>query len=265
MGSPRVGGEDPFRVVVADRFTLTQLAALASGTAAAVHVPGFLPAAVCRATAATVEGLSLQAYDPSRVYPPIARFGPVINDFRRLDQLSPDYWQQVELADDAWKRAGFAPDPVQFILGELSAAWARPVHRGRHRGRELFAGIVREINSGTRIHFDDVRREFPAGILDDVIATQLAFNAYIAMPATGGETTIWRRRWRPTDEDRRAGYGYGPEVVAGAQQATVRPEPGDALLFDSRLLHAVSPCDSRRITLSFFAGLGESGSVTVWS
>lgn len=259
---------DPlFRVRELDTLTDADLAAVAAGTLAAVRMPGFLDGGQCAAIAAAVARLPIQAYDPARVPVRILRFGPAINDYRAGDgTLDPGYWPAADAARAAWARAGIRPDPITHALGHLGTAWSAAITPATIDGRPVFGGTVREINAGALVHFDELVREFPAGLFDAALVAQLAVNVWVSAPEQGGETTIWRRRWQPDDEDHRTAYGYTRRVVAGVQHVQVRPRVGDALVFNPANLHAVEPVLSgRRLAFAFFLGLTTTGQLVTWS
>jgi len=258
---------DPLFVVVeAESFTDRHLAALAAGTAAAVRVPGFLDPASCAAALGALDGLPVTTYDPRRVPTRVIRFGPALNDFRDgnggLD--GEGYWPAAEAARLAWARAHPRPDPVAVALGGLGAAQGGAVTPATVGGRAVFGATVREINEGTLIHCDEVVRELPDGF-DQAVVAQLAFNLWVAAPTRGGETLIWRRRQQPEDEAHRDAYGYRPSAVEGCQRLSLRPRVGDALLFNPVHLHAVNPCEGRRVAFAFFLGLTVSDGLIAWS
>ena len=130
----------------------------------------------------------------------------------------------------------------------------------------MFGGIIREINAGARMHFDEIVREMP-GTLDELPIAQLAFNCHLSEPGRGGESVVFRRRWQPSDEEHRDGYGYDPALAAGRPRVEVRAGLGDAVFFDPRNYHLVRPLEGpgRRTTLSFFIGLTGRGSCIIWS
>jgi len=258
---------DPmFGPAEADRLAAYHLVRLAAGTLATVRVPGFLPAEVCRDVAAVLDSVPMDICDPRRVNPPIARLGPVLNDHRRDGALNASYWPQVDLARQTWRDTGLAPDPLRLCLDAFGVAWGGDIVSATIGGRAAFAGTIREINGGAHVHYDEVVREFPDGLFDQAVVAQLAFNAYLSVPASGGQTTIWRRCWQPADETARLGYGYRPEVVAGVQSVTVTPATGDGLIFNPRHYHAVAPSVAgRRITLGFFLAITATGQLIVWS
>jgi hypothetical protein len=269
--APLAVGDELFaaRTIDSGLFCRTDLADLLSGVVAAVRVRHFLPMGLCRDAMARINGggLPMGAYDRGRVDPPIARFGPVINDFNDRGGLRQEYWAQVSRARGAWQAAMADADPVAASTARLARAWAGPVRPARVGRRALFAGAVREINEGALIHYDDVRREYGPGLFDDgTPVVQLAFNAWISIPANGGTTRIWRRHWNPADMHLRHGYGYGEKAVHGQQSIALSVRPGDALLFDPRNFHSVDPSGGgRRIAVSFFMGLTIQGEIIIWS
>jgi hypothetical protein len=143
---------------------------------------------------------------------------------------------------------------------------APPSPRATIGGRAVFGGSLREINAGALVHYDEINREFPRGLFDQDVVTQLAFNVWVAVPADGGATTVWRHRWEPSDEEHRQAYGYAPVTVERCQQVSLTPRAGDALLFNPANFHAVQPNPTgRRIAFAFFLGLTTTGQLIAWS
>ncbi|GAB2829273.1 hypothetical protein GCM10027176_36880 [Actinoallomurus bryophytorum] len=209
----------------------------------------------------------MERYESARVNPPIARFGPVVNDYLDGQGLRSEYWEDVLHARRCWSTWMGDTDPLAYSIDHLSEAWGTPLRPARVSGRDLFLGAVREINNGALIHFDDVRREFGSELFDDgTPAVQLAFNAWTSVPTQGGTTRIWRHKWNPADVTSRNGYGYHPVVVDGEQTISLSAGLGDALLFDPRYFHAVDPgLNGRRVAITFFLGFTSRGELIAWS
>jgi hypothetical protein len=257
------------RIINLSTFRQSDLTDLLSGTIAAIMICKFLPAALCRNAVSRLNDgdLALDTYDPRRVNPPIARFGPVINDFNRGGHLRSEYWARASIDSARWQAAMDGCDPVASSISTLTGSWGSPVLPARIDGRPLFAGAVREINEGALVHFDDVRREFGPNLFDEgTPVVQLAFNAWISVPAMGGKTRIWRRQWNPTDSVLRDGYGYDVKSVVGKQMIELSPALGDAIIFSPRNFHSVSPSEcGRRIAVTFFMSLSCCGDLVIWS
>lgn len=248
-------------------WTERHIAALAAGTCAAVRVPAFLSPGDCTAVLDALDRLPVTQYNAERVPVRIARFGPALNDHRLPEGTlaAARYWDAADAARRAWAESALRPDPMAVALAAIGTGWGAAVLPATVDGRPAFGGTVREINDGALIHCDEVLREYPHAVFDQALVAQLAFNVWVSVPDSGGETTIWRRRWQPADEAHRNGYGYHPTVVEGAQSVTLRPGLGDALLFNPTHMHDVAPSHGRRIAFACFLGLTTTGQLVAWS
>jgi hypothetical protein len=214
-----------------------------------------------------LSGVEFACYGTKRVYPPVMRFGVGVSDHRKDGKVADSYWEAIDLDRKAWLSLGLSFDPFQLCRDALGAEWPNAVEVGRHHGREMGPGVAREPNQGFIVHFDDALREFSGNLLDANMVAQFAFNLYLSVPVAGGETVVWRHRWHPVDEDHRLpnSYGYAETVVGIAESFELKPEVGEALLFDPRNFHAVRPShDSRRIALGFSIGLTDTGEMLTW-
>lgn len=258
---------DPlFRIDTVRALRQDDLIRTATQTSACAHVRGFLGPGLCARLVGLIDMMPLGSVDQERVSPPVLRFGPTLNDFALDGRLDSAYWGHVESARSAWAAAGLPYDPMRICLERIGDAWGAPTLPARIQGRGVLAGTIRESNGGLRVHFDEVAREFPNGLFDQNLIAQLAMNVYLTMPEAGGETTIWRRTWTPADEEARIGFGYDQRLVDGVQSVAVRPAPGDALIFNPRFYHAVSPGQGgRRVSVAMFLGLAADGTIAVWS
>lgn len=259
---------DPyFSVVTAPAFTREHIADLAAGRRAAVRVPGLMSAARCAEILRALESSPFESYGRQRVHPPVMRFGVGVSDHRTNGAIADSYWPSVEAGRKAWQDLGLPYDPFALCREALGADWPGAVAVGTNGGRELAPGVAREPNYGFQIHFDEALREFQGDLLDSPLVAQFAFNLYLSVPDSGGETVIWRHRWHPADESHRLpqSYGYAEAVVGDAESVEIRPTVGEALLLDPRNFHAVRPSEGgRRIALGFSMGLSITGDLLTW-
>jgi hypothetical protein len=255
-----------FDVVETPLLTREHILQLAAGVAGAVLVKGFSGTTDCADVMAALDDSDIGTYDERLIYPPIAKLGPAAYDFYGEHELDERYFVQARRSDTIRSTLLRGVDPMEHAVARVRAAWGGPVEPATSGGRPMFAGMIREINVGAKLHFDEITREFP-GVLDATPASFLSLNWYLSMPEAGGETSVFRHPWRPSDEADRDGYGYAESVVDGDPVATAHPEPGDALLFDTRNLHLVRPNrgPGRRVTVSFFLGVAGDDSLRVWS
>ncbi|GAA0466968.1 proline hydroxylase [Streptomyces olivaceiscleroticus] len=259
---------DPFfRAVISPAFTREHITDLAAGRCAAIRVPDCLPADLCGQTLRALESRTFDTYGKKRVNPPVMRFGIGVSDHREQGQVADGYWNAVKADRQAWLDLGLPFDPFEECRAALGANWPGGVAVGRRGGREMGAGVAREPNQGFQVHFDDALREFSGDLLDAALVAQFAFNLYLSVPETGGETVLWRHLWHPADEKFRLldSYGYDEAVVDDAESLEFKPEVGEAILINPRYFHAVRPSQgSRRIALGFAVGMTATGELLTW-
>jgi L-gamma-glutamyl-L-propargylglycine hydroxylase len=250
----------------AQRLNAGHITRLAAGVLGAVRIPGLFTPGQCAAIMRGLEACEMSSYDEQLVSPRISKLGPAAYDFYGARKLQDEYWAHAEAATTARSKLLDGNDPLDFAISWLGQAWGGEVRAAKSGGMEMFAGMIREINAGARIHFDELAREF-SGAIDELPISQLAFNCHLATPAAGGEAVVYRRRWQPSDEAHRDGYGYAQSLVAGQPQAAVAAGTGDVTMFDSRNYHEVRPNAGagRRVTLSFFVGISGRGHLLIWS
>jgi hypothetical protein len=255
-----------FGVETTERLTREHLTRLAVGVVGAVVIKNFSSRQDCVDVMGELENILLGGYEERLISPRIAKLGPAAYDFYGATTLNDEYWQQSDEAAQVRSTLLRGTDPMDLATGRIKEAWGGPVEPARSGGRPLFGGMIREINNGAKLHFDEITREFP-GVLDRTPVSFLTINWYLSVPEAGGETSVYRRRWRPADEAHRDGYGYDEVVVADEPAATFRPEAGDAVIFDTRNLHLVRPNNGggRRVSLSFFLGFPGDGPLHIWS
>jgi hypothetical protein len=238
---------------------------LAAGTLGAIRIPGMLSPELCAELVTKLDQTEFSTYDERRIWPPIAKFGPAVYDYYLDDELRPEYWNDARKAEHQWAQAVGSDDPMDSLTAQLATAWEGPVTRATVGGKDLFAGMVRELKGDQRLHYDEVVREFP-GVFDTMPIAQLGFNCYISLPDSGGELNVFRRRWAPKDDAARVGFGWPQTVVSGEPSLTLIPEIGEGILFDTRNYHCITPStDGRRLTLAFFVGVTAENRLIIWA
>ncbi|GGO95583.1 2OG-Fe(II)-dependent halogenase WelO5 family protein [Wenjunlia tyrosinilytica] len=255
-----------FSTEVADRLTADHITSLAAGSVGSVRIRNFFDSDQCVEVMRALETCEMGTYDEQLVQPRIAKLGPAAYDFYGDGKLHDAYWEHAEQSTRVRSRLLNGSDPLDIAAKTLAEVWGDEVRPATSGGRDMFAGMIREINNGARMHFDEVIREF-GGVMDQSPIAQIAFNCHLSTPFKGGEAVAYRRRWRPRDEDQRDGYGYDRALVEGEPAAIIRADLGDAVLFDPRNYHLVEPVEGggRRVTLSFFIGITGRGPLCLWS
>jgi hypothetical protein len=257
-----------FDAVTVHELSRNHLLQLGAGGLAAIRVPNFFTSAQCATMMANLETCALGSYDERLVWPRIPKLGPAAFDYYQSGGFGPEYWEHGEQSAASRATLLSGPDPLDVATEKLRTAWAGPVSPLLASGRPMFAGMIREMTDGAGLHFDELIREFPSDTYSPPVA-QLAFNCHLAMPESGGELDVFRRRWKPSDEAARgeSSYWYPDSIIAGEPTVAVRATVGDAVFFDPRNYHRIRPRigPGRRVTLSFFVGISDDGTLRVWS
>ena len=100
------------------------------------------------------------------------------------------------------------------------------------------------------------------------LKAQLSFNTYLALPQNGGELELWdyiapKFEKRLLKEPR--SYGYDRKKIPPST-VLLKPKIGEAILFNSWKVHAVSPSlGGVRVTASVFCGISKRGHLVFWS
>jgi len=257
---------DPMFAVLESRSPIrSDLVRLAAGTLAAVRIPEQLPRARCADLARVLNSYQFDNYDERRIYPPVMKLGPALFDYYLDGKIREDYWQHAEQSRASWTDIVGSDDPLETVIDTLRETWNGPVRPATVGGRPLFTGLVRELTGGARMHFDEVMREFP-GTLDQDLIAQFGFNCYISVPDQGGDLVVYRRRWKPSDEQFRLGYGWSEEIAWAEPRAVIKPDLGDSVYFDCRNYHSITKnVSGYRRSLSFFCGITADNELVLWS
>jgi L-gamma-glutamyl-L-propargylglycine hydroxylase len=250
------------------RAGIDDLTALATGEVQALVLRRFVPAEICTAAVRTLDLVLMGRYRPTSYAVSVQRFGPALKEYRAGGRISADYWHHAQQARLTCRHMRDLQRLRETCLEQLSTACEVECVPATSDGRPLYWGILREINHGTLIRWDDVRREYPGDLLGTRITGQLAFSLLLTAPTSGGETCVWRKQPSADDEQHRLEYGYRARVVDGVAAVRIKPEQGTAVLFNSRNFHQVHPCadNESRLALSFFVGLTEKpDGLLLWS
>lgn len=153
-------------------------------------------------------------------------------------------------------------NPADLVQVEVDHCWTEGCSRLTTGGRKCFLGLPRAFSNGgeARPHTDRADWDWPSTETIKLQA-QLAFNTYLSMTEAGGELQLWN--YRPSREEyehMRDGYGLHRHLLP-PPKATLRPNPGDLIIFNASCVHAVTPSTGKgmRVTMSGFLGFQGTG------
>lgn len=158
-------------------------------------------------------------------------------------------------------------DELRLLLDEV---WPKGARLLDVNGEKCFVGIGRFQGSGVDLtpHTDNLERNAPQDH-EPRLLTQLSTNIYLEIPEDGGELEIWKIEPDEAEYNRLRGErAYGIERhLLPPPDFVIKPEPGDLIVLNPRLIHAVRPsATSTRVTLGVFIGyFGDDQPLAYWS
>jgi hypothetical protein len=253
-------------IEIARELTEDSLRGLINRSVDVIHVPGFYPKDLSAEFADKVAGHGeLEAY---KVQNALKRLGmgyvDVGGDEENAERYHSVAQQSIWAIRDLVYPRMTPLDQFRLLLEEV---WTPGASIQVIDGKKSFVGTCRVIEPGANMlpHNDRLARMLKDG--NSGLTGQLAVNIYLDMPPSGGDLELWLAE--PNEEqDRRQKTTDGIDrSELGEPRLVVRPGNGDLVLFNSLLIHCVSPgVGARRVTMSCFVGYsGDDQPLTYWS
>lgn len=231
----------------------------------AVVIRGFAHADECARLVERSEAIGFAAY--RGVVPAIDRVGVTVFEHNGAPPSS--YFAEAERARGVQSQV-FAESfsPLERLMSRLREVTGTQVQVAVDPQRgTYYAGLIRRIENGTLLHIDYAPVEQPDWWVAQV-QEQLSWNLYLELdPLDPGDTRVYRRAWRPGDDELKldGSYGYDRAVVDGADRFTLRPTARDVYVFNTRNFHEVDPSRHRRTTVTSAIGVLRDGRIVLWS
>jgi len=255
---------------VANELTTESLLRLSNREIGAIHVKGFYPADIAQAIADKVITHPDLGHYHKKYTSSVGRVHmPHIDT--KWDPVETKKYHDKALSSINDVRSLFFPriSPVDYVRLLLQELWPAGANLQRLRARACFVGAFRVFQPTTSRfypHNDRLDEETDAPEIQH-FHEQLVANLYLKVPADGGELQLWLRD--PTEDEMeviRKVEGLQMEDVE-PPRLVIHPEPGDLIIFSSRMLHAVtSGSECHRVGMAAFIGCsGPDRPLTYWS
>ena len=168
---------------------------------------------------------------------------------------------------DTLKQSALCPATRLETLQELNPDFRMELaHESKHGSYAPFIAQTMA-QSGLFLHHDFAPFDADGWDISQV-EQQISWNVYLELPEEGGETIVYSRQWRPSDEHEYripGSYAYDPAVVKKVKHWRVTPKVGTLLMFNSRCYHQVAELRGRRTSVSGFIGRLKSGRIVYWA
>jgi len=150
---------------------------------------------------------------------------------------------------------------IDRITQKMLDVWGPGLRIPSIEGRPFLQQILRRWKQGgaANPHLDQSKTQLLSRF---GMSKRIGVNAYIAMPTDGGAIEFWSREFSDAEYEacKRRDYGLDRELL-GAADLTIRPRPGQVILFDASRPHAVEAVAGKgeRVTnASFYAYAGDA-------
>ncbi|MEK1941553.1 MAG: 2OG-Fe(II) oxygenase [Pseudomonas sp.] len=178
-----------------------------------------------------------------------------INDEQSRQAYHAQAVSNIRKIRDTFRPLASPIDELRLLLDEV---WPKGARLLDVNGEKCFVGIARFQGSGVDLtpHTDNLERNAPSDHQPRLL-TQLSTNIYLEIPEDGGELEIWGIEPDEAQYERlRGSRAYGIERdLLPPPDFVIKPEPGDLIVLNPRLIHAVRPsATSTRVTLGVFIG-----------
>lgn len=255
-----------WRTLEAEPLSRESLQALCRAEVPAVRIEALLDSAECDAVMRALPADAFTSYASKPAFQTFERFGIAQAGYGSAKR---DQYFAAANGARAQRDAVIAAcgiDPLARAMERLRIDGGADISIAREDdGREYFAGIVRRMNAGIRLHADCCRRTDPRWQIFSNIA-QLSLNVYLTA-FEGGECVVHDRLHEDADDATvpRGSYIYDRALVAGARKARLQPKKGELLLINSGCYHEVEAARSDRVTYAAFVGLLPDRRFVVWA
>lgn len=159
---------------------------------------------------------------------------------------------------------------ANIFAGEFDTSVAR---EPSEKNAKYFTGLIRAMNQQSTTHFDFAPRQLPGWHVGKVTDTQFAVVIYLQPAESGGELTIYNRRWQQEDDEHdndveeKGPLGFDGTFLDGEESLTISPAVGETIIFSPRNFHRVEKIGSSAIRLSInsFMSLTADDKLLLWN
>lgn len=239
-------------VIVSDAPSRSDILSLLRNETLAIRIRGFLDKNEVSGILRRISDVGIEYYIGDTKAGTSERKGKIGPNLFRFKNDLPAYLDRLAAFETDARPVLFAEvDVPARFRSLLMQTLNRPMDRAKAAGIALADCTVRAL-PGAPPHTDWIVHELPSFEAFDGLLDQFAWNVYLAVGDQGGETCIYK-----TPDLEAAEAMEAPSVV-------LKPEIGELILFRSRNVHAVTPTQGHRLTVSGFWGPCLSGTLRYW-
>lgn len=222
--------------------SLAAMDRFATGECAGLRFRHFLKHEEIQRVLAAISDIGIEYYEGDDKAGRVVRKGKLGPNFFRFKDDHDEYFRRVDIFSTIFENKIIRHvDFFSRVREAISRIFALNNSMAEHHGKRMMNFTVRALPE-TPIHRDWIPTEKTGLSFSPRITDQFAWNIYLKLPDSGGQTRIFR-----TQDPALA-------AVKGSVFTEAMPSVGDLIVFRSTQAHAVMPSSGDRLTLSgFFA------------
>lgn len=155
--------------------------------------------------------------------------------------------------------------PVQRMMDIFSPEFSTAIAREPSQNdAKYFTGLIRAMKQESTTHFDYAPHQLPGWQVAQA-AAQFAVVTYLQTPENGGGLTVYNRQWQLDDDKfnkdmlHKGPEGFEQRFLKNEDSATIKPEAGEMIIFNSRNFHKVEKVASSLTRYSINSFMSLSG------
>ena len=163
------------------------------------------------------------------------------------------------------------PDPRKMVRDEIGKLLPdKKIVIAKEKDQQCSDAVVRIMVDGdmSALHRDSAMNYFKGWQISSY-PTQFSALVCFQMPESGGELTVYKKRWQPQDDlaKEEGVTGYPNSLVSDAESCTITPEQGDLYIFHPEIYHDINSMQGQRQRITqgiFFATSTKDEQAVSW-
>jgi hypothetical protein len=252
-----------------DHINEEDLMRLFEGEVLALRVPNYYPTDLCKLSLKYLMNTQIEHYGNA---PSIGRAGMAFYETENNLEKVEEYYQLAKINIDKIRQA-FSPyiSPLDKLRLELQEIWTSGANIENIHDRKMFVGLCRLLEKDIDFlpHQDIFHLDSINNLRAKTLKSQIAANIYLDVDdQDGGELDMWSfgfddNQYLDMLDD--GSYGMSRNKLP-PPVLSLKPNPGELILFNGRNLHAVRASKNIRASIACFIGYrGTKSPLTYWS
>ncbi len=161
------------------------------------------------------------------------------------------------------------PSPIKKMHDVISHITGKQIFTASENGMSYSDCVIRIHKDGDSVHLhrDNSNFEMPEYNVSQY-KNQLSAILYLQSPQSGGDLTLFDKKWSKDDEYMRAPeFGYQSNIVDGAKKSCIAPVAGTMIILNPKYYHRIESVQGtkQRVSVGFFFAEHSKNILCAWT